>query len=147
MLFRLMPTSSTPVSAKVSDAERGEGSAATSSSLLAGVQLNDPQLRALRFAVIGMGILIVLGLITLIGRIIYIVARPGTQISAQSPTIASEVRASLPGGAVVRSIALQGDRLAIHYDEPGGSTGVAIVDLAGGRVSSRVVLVPDLPKP
>ncbi len=140
-----MSTLSAQNAAKVSETGGFQDSASTPPSLLAGVQLNDPQVRALRFAVIGMGMLIVVGLIALVGRIIYIVARPGTQIAAQSSTIAPEVRASLPGGAVVRSIALQGDRLAIHYDEPGGA-GIAIVDLATGRMSTRISLVPDLPK-
>ncbi len=145
MLWR--PMSSQPPFAPVSDGQRGEDANEASPSLTAGIQLNGPQARALRFAVIAMGVLIVAGLIALIGRIIYIVARPSTQIASQSQSasIAPEVRAALPAGAVVRTIALQGDRLAIHYDEPAGS-GIAIVDLAAGRVLSRVVLVPELPK-
>jgi hypothetical protein len=140
-----MSTQSPSSSAQTADSQRVDEAGESPPSMMAGVQLNDPQVRALRIAVIVMGFLIVAGLIALIGRIIYIVARPSTQIAAQSASIAPEVRASLPAGAVVRTIALQGDRLAIHYEEPAGS-GIAIVDLSTGRMSSRVVLVPDLPK-
>jgi hypothetical protein len=145
MVSRTMSTPSTPNPAKAIEPEAFANEEAVAPSLLTGVQLNDPQVRALRFAVIGMGILIVLGLIALIGRIIYIVARPGPQIASQSSTIAPEVRASLPAGAHIRTVAVQGDRLAIHYDDPAGS-GIAIVDLAIGRVVSRVLIVPDSPK-
>ncbi len=145
MVSRTMSTHTTPNPANAFEPKAVGDEEAVAPSLLAGVQLNDPQVRALRFAVIGMGMLIVLGLIALIGRIIYIVARPGPQIATQSSTIAPEVRASLPAGAHIRSVAIQGDRLAIHYDEPAGS-GIAIVDLATGRVVSRVLIVPDLPK-
>ena len=54
--------------------------------------------------------------------------------------------ATLPAGAQVRGLALQGDRLAIHYDTAAGS-GIAVVDLATGRTLSRVQLVPGAPKP
>jgi Family of unknown function (DUF6476) len=115
-------------------------------SLLADVKLSDPQVRALRVAVIVMGGLLVLGLVALIGRIIYLVARPSGQISGQAATIAPEVQATLPAGAHIRAIALQGDRLAIHYDAPAGS-GIAIIDLASGRTASRILLMPEVPKP
>jgi hypothetical protein len=119
---------------------------APAAALLGNVQLSDPQVRALRIAVIVMGFLIVMGLVALIGRIIYLVARPSAQTATQSSPLATEVTASLPAGAQVRSMSLQGDRIAIHYDAPGGS-GIVVVDLATGRTLSRVQLAPGVPKP
>jgi hypothetical protein len=117
-------------------------------SLLGKVDLNDRQVRWLRIAVIVMGMLIVMGLAAVIGRIIYLVARPSGQIGALSPgsaaPMAPEVRAAIPAGAHVRSVSLQGDRLAIHYETPAGS-GIAIIDLASGRTLGNVVLVPQAP--
>ena len=140
MVIRTMPTNPASKPANTLDDEDNN-----SASLLAGVRLNDPQVRALRIAVIAMAALIVMGLIALIGRIIYIVARPGPQIASQSATIAPEIRAALPADAHVRNIALQGDRMAIHYDAPTGS-GIVIVDLGTGRISSRILLVAEPPK-
>lgn len=116
-------------------------------SLLGDASLSDPQVRALRIAVIVMGVVLVFGLVAVIGRIIYLIARPAAQVSASSGTaLVSEAAATLPAGAHVRNIALQGDRLAIHYETAAGS-GIAVVDLASGRTLSRVHLAPDPPKP
>jgi hypothetical protein len=140
---------SSPTAAPTPQPKPGADDDVPGASVLAGVPLNDPQMRALRVAVIIMGALLVVGLLTLIGRIIYLFARPSpSAISAvtTSASIAPEIRAALPAAAQVRTIALQGDRLAIHFDAPTGS-GIAIVDLASGRVLSRLTLIPDAPKP
>lgn len=115
-------------------------------SVFSQVRLNDPQLRALRIAVIVMGVLLVMGLVAVIGRIIYLMARPAGQVSRAAGAIIAETTATLPAGAVIRTISLQGDRLAIHYDAAAGS-GIAIVDLNSGRTIGRVQLVPEPPKP
>ena len=140
MVTRAMSTQTSPKPITASEVEDGN-----SVSLLAGVQLNDPQVRALRIAVIAMGALIVMGLIALIGRIIYIVARPSTQTASSSGVLAPEIKASLPSGAVVRTVSLNGDRMAIHYDAPTGA-GIAIVDLSSGRTLSNIRLVTEPPK-
>ena len=140
MVTRAMSTQTAPKPSKSSDVDD-----ASSPSLLAGVQLNDPQVRALRIAVIAMGVLIVMGLIALIGRIIYIVARPSAQTASPSGVIAPEIKASLPLGAMVRNIALNGDRMAIHYDAPSGG-GIAVVELSSGRTLSNIRLVTGPPK-
>lgn len=120
--------------------------ATASASLLGNVNLSDPQVRALRIAVIVMGVLLVMGLVAVIGRIVYLMARPAGQISAATGTPAPEIGAKLPAGAQIRSIAIHGDRLAIHYETAAGS-GIAVVDLASGRTLSRVQLTPEAPKP
>lgn len=100
--------------------------------------------RNLKLAVIAMGVLIVLGVLTVIGRIIYLASRGGAQ-SASTSALATAPRLSLPAGATIRSLSMAGDRLAVHFDAASGS-GIAILDLASGKVLSRVELVPEPPR-
>lgn len=95
--------------------------------------------RALKIVVIVLGVLLVLGFFTIVARLVYLAARPSP--SAISPAAGAGVTASLdlPAGANVRSIALSGDRLAVHYDAPSGS-GIAVLDTATGRTLARVRL-------
>jgi hypothetical protein len=57
-----------------------------------------------------------------------------------------EARLPLPAGAAVRGVSLSGDRLLVQYEAShagtGGGGGVVILDLATGKVLSRVELVP-----
>jgi hypothetical protein len=113
-------------------------------SLLGNVNLSDPQVRALRIAVIVMGVLIVMGLVAVIGRIIYLMARPSGQITSHSGRLTPEIAAPLPAGAHIKSVTLQGDRLAIHYEAAAGA-GIVVIDLASGKTLSRVRAVPEAP--
>jgi len=115
-------------------------------SLFGDVNLSSPQVRALRIAIIVMSILIVMGLVAVVGRIIYLITKPAAQVSASTGALVPEVTATLPSGAHVRNVTLQGDRLAIHYETAAG-TGIAVIDLVSGRTLSRVHLAPDPPKP
>ena len=99
------------------------------------------------FAVVTMGIMIVLGVIGLIGRIIYMAntgPRSGPAV-ASGQRLAPASSLAVPAGHAVRQVSLSGDRLAIHYEGPGGG-GIAVVDLATGQVISRVQLVPEVPR-
>ena len=98
--------------------------------------------RMLKVAIVAMGVMVVAGLLTVIGRIVYLASQDGQQASTASGAIAPAARLGLPEGASVRSVALSGDRLAVHYDAPGGS-GIAILDLASGRALSRVDIVQE----
>ncbi len=100
--------------------------------------------RNLKIVVIAMGLLIVLGVLTVIGRIIYLASRGGAQ-SSSSGALATAPRLALPAGAAIRSLSMSGDRLAIHFDAASGA-GIAILDLASGKVMSRVELVPEPPR-
>ncbi len=107
---------------------------------------DDAQMRKLRFAVIAMGALLLLGFATVIGRIVYLLNRspvdPGAAIPAvTSAALPADVRLALPAGATVRNLSLSGNRLAVHYDAPSGA-GIAIVDLATGRAVQRIELAP-----
>jgi uncharacterized iron-regulated membrane protein len=130
--------------------------------LLASVPLNDGQVKGLKIAVTIMTGILVLGVLTLFGRIIYLVARPSPQAAAQiqaqaatqaaastvtpSRAPASAITVPLPLGAVVRHSSLSGERLVLHYDSPTGS-GIVIVDTVSGQIISRVELQPGASKP
>lgn len=100
--------------------------------------------RNLKIVVVAMGLLIVLGVLAVVGRIIYLASRGGAQ-STSSGAIASAPRLALPAGAAIRSLSMSGDRLAVHFDASTGS-GIAVIDLATGKVLSRVELVPEPPR-
>jgi uncharacterized iron-regulated membrane protein len=121
--------------------------------LLASVPLNDGQVKGLKIAVTIMTGILVLGVLTLFGRIIYLVARPAPQSAAaiNTPALVSRAPAAaitvpLPTGAVVRQTSLSGERLALHYDAPSGA-GVVLVDTITGQIISRIALKPDAIKP
>jgi len=107
--------------------------------------------RTMKIVVAALGFLVIAALTAVVVRVIYLASRPTAQPSA--PTVPAEEvrpavpmtdavapsrairpsqRLALPPGAVVRSVALSGDRLAVHY-ETGGKPGVAILDLKTGR--------------
>jgi uncharacterized iron-regulated membrane protein len=106
--------------------------------LLASVPLNDGQVKGLKIAVTIMTGILVLGVLTLFGRIIYLVARPSPQTAAQAQALtatqaaalaaapglrapASAITVALPRGAVVRQSQLVGERLVLQYDSPTGA--------------------------
>jgi hypothetical protein len=99
------------------------------------------QLRILKIAVVVMGIILVIGFAAVIGRIAYLITKGGTAQPPAAHALTKAARLPLPAGAVVRSIALAGDRLAVHYDTPAGA-GVAILDLLSGEPLAHVDLAP-----
>jgi hypothetical protein len=102
--------------------------------------------RTLKLVVVALAVLLLAGLLTVIGRVIYLASSPRTQpgapaSAALSPAIRPELSLALPQGAVVRSVALEGNRLAVHYDA-GGGAGIAVLDLETGRVITSVAIEP-----
>ena len=106
--------------------------------------------RILKIVVAGLAILIIAGLAAVVWRMVELASspkatagKPGAAISAVAPaqTLLAEAELSLPPGAVVRSIALDGNRLAVHYEAPNGS-GIALIELDTGRTLARVRLTP-----
>lgn len=105
--------------------------------------------RLLVFIVSFLGLLIIAGLTAVVLRIIYLSSTPSAPREAQEATqetpaaaaLPSQDRLDLPAGAVVKSVSLSGDRLAVHYEAPSGA-GIAIFDLAGGAVVRRVEVSP-----
>ncbi len=106
--------------------------------------LTQGQLRALQLAVYGMGVLLILGFLVIVGRIIYLIAKtpatpPNPATEAATAPIKSEAQLALPAGANIRHLSVAGNRLAIHYDAPGGSA-IVIFDLSLGIVVSRIAI-------
>jgi hypothetical protein len=93
----------------------------------------------LKFVVVALGVLLVAGLATVIGRIIYLASAPPVQPVASS-TVSSNQTLQLPQGSEVRSISLSGNQMAVHYEMPEGS-GIAVLDLATGREATHVSIV------
>ena len=101
--------------------------------------------RVLVFIVAFLGLLIVAGITAVILRIIYLsstspVQRETASEESGAATTAGN-RLDLPPGAVVKSVSASGDRLAVHYDAPGGA-GIVVLDLATGAVLRRVEIAP-----
>ena len=106
-----------------------------------------PFVRGLKFTVVAMGIMIVLGILTVIGRIVYLASNSQKQavVANSSARLAPAVKLALPAGAQVRQLSLSGDRLAVHYESTAGA-GIAVVSLTTGAVLSRIEVVPELPQ-
>ncbi len=107
-----------------------------------GAILNDEQIRKLRIGVVVMSVILVAGIITLIGRIIYLANRGEGQATPGAVTppravLAAETRLVLPSGATLKSTTLTGDRLVTQYTSPTGD-GLMILDLVTGKTLSHV---------
>lgn len=108
--------------------------------------LTPGQTRWLKIAVVVMGIMIVVGIAVLIGRILYLASQGPRSAAPARAGPATEGSVALPSGATIRNLSLSGDRLAIHYDSPVG-TGIAIVELATGRRLHTLEVVTQPPSP
>ena len=82
-------------------------------------------MRALKALVIGMGVLIVVGLVTVVVTI-----ANRTLDTDRPPT---EAAFAIPSGAEVLETALDGDRMALRLRLPGGAQAIHVFDLATGR--------------
>lgn len=120
--------------------------AAGSGEIVPPTPLTEPHVRLLKIAVVAMGLMIVVGLAAVIGRIIYLGSSGQKQAAvSQTARAGGSGRLALPQQASVKHLALSGDRLAVHYEGPAGA-GIAIVDAASGALISRIELVPDVPR-
>jgi uncharacterized iron-regulated membrane protein len=143
----------TPVQQPVQPASRprDDDEEAASPGLLASVPLNQRQVKGLQTAVTIMTGVLIVGLLTLFGRIIYLAARPSAVPATLAVTAPGRVPAvamtvPLPVGAILQQVSLSGERLALHYAGPGGS-GILLVDTISGQIISRIVIKPDPAKP
>jgi len=101
------------------------------------------QLRKLKIAVVVMGVILILGFAGLIWRIVYLINKD-RPVAGAAATLVRDARLPLPSGAAVKSMALSGNRLAVHYDGPAGA-GIAILDLVTGQPVSQIDLAPQVP--
>lgn len=100
--------------------------------------------RVLVFIVTFLGLLILAGLAAILIKIIYLSSAPPAQPAAADVAGAVALagdRLDLPAGAVVKTVAVGGDRLAVHYEAP-GAPGIVVVDIATGSVLRRLTVVP-----
>lgn len=103
----------------------------------------------LKFVVIFLGVLLVLGFVVVVGTIVYRLANSDPPAVAAigsaavaGPEIAellSEIELSLPSGSEITGHDLDGARLAIRLQGAAGAE-IWIVDLTSGQVVSRVRL-------
>lgn len=109
----------------------------------AGAILTDQQVARLRMAVVVMTAVLVIGVMTLIGRIIYLASTRGEVVaataSAAAVSLTPEAMVTLPTGHDLKSATLSGNRLLIHHVGPSGD-GLMILDLATGSVQSRITV-------
>ena len=101
----------------------------------------------LKFIVIFLGILLILGFAVLVGTIVYRLVNsepkeaPGVVTTAAEKTavtaLLSEIELALPAGSQITGHDLDGARLAIRLQTAAG-TEIWIVDLTSGQVASRV---------
>jgi hypothetical protein len=94
-------------------------------------------LRNLKIVVIALAVLILAGLATIVGRVIYLASGAPTQPAAPSLAVSPEQSLGLPAGAQVRSVSLSGNWLAVHY-EAAGEEGIAVLDLQTGQAVTSV---------
>ena len=85
---------------------------------------------------------LVIGVMTLIGRIIFLASNRGETAptaSPAAPALMPEAALALPSGHDVKSVAMSGNRLLVHHVGPTGD-GIIILDLATGAMISRVTV-------
>jgi Family of unknown function (DUF6476) len=106
-----------------------------------GRPMSDAQIKRLKIAIAVMTALLIVGIVTLIARVIYLASsRPeqaGTALPAVSGQWLAEIRLKLPAGATLKTSTLQGNRLLAQYGGPSGD-GILILDLATGKPVSHV---------
>ncbi|MGI9426304.1 MAG: DUF6476 family protein [Hyphomicrobiaceae bacterium] len=101
--------------------------------------LSQTHVKILKFAVVAMGVMIFVGLAVIIGRVIYLASSSDDPAPATVNTIVPAGQISLPDGARVSQMTMNGDRLAIYY-EAGEKSGLVILDLRTGRQISQFAI-------
>ena len=107
--------------------------------------LTSPQLKALKIAVVVMGVILIVGFGVIVARIFYLTSnrlppRIAPDTPAMLPAPLAEQRLRLPAGAVVQSLTLAGNRLAVHHRSDAVTEAITILDLATGAVVSRIAI-------
>jgi hypothetical protein len=108
---------------------------------LPGTVFTPRQVRVLKIAVIVMGILLVGGFAFVLAAIVYQASRGGQGRPAEaSSPVATELH--IPKDATIGTLALDGDRLALHLNSAAGPE-ILVLDLATGKTLARVRLKPE----
>ena len=105
-------------------------------SLFLPARNDSPSLRGLKYAVIGMGVILILGFFVILGRIVYLTSRMDASIQVDKA-----LTLTVPTGAEVVTMALDGNRLAVHLSGPDrGERVIKIIDLRTGNTVSSIHL-------
>ncbi len=118
---------------------------------LPGTVFTPRQVRVLKVAVIVMGLLLVGGFAFVLAAIVYQAshggqATPSAEAAAGAGTSGAGTPAlselPIPKDATVTSLALDGDRLALHLSSPAGGE-IAVIDVRSGKIIARIKLKPE----
>ena len=109
---------------------------------LPGTVFTPRQVRALKIAVIVMGILLVGGFAFVLAAIVYQASKGGQSGVGMVETPGGvEAALPVPKEATVTSLSLDGDRLALHLNSSAGAE-IVVIDLQTWLVVARVKLAP-----
>jgi hypothetical protein len=100
--------------------------------------------RTLKRIVIGLGMAILLAFAAVVYGMVLRASRIGEteRPSMAAGSLEPQAILKLPPGAHIRTMALDGNRLAVHF-EAAGKPGIAIMDVKSGQVLSRIDIVTD----
>jgi hypothetical protein len=107
--------------------------------------------RALKFAVIGMGVLVVLGLAIIVatvakrlgaGKAPETAAALAVPTPSRPPAAFGDTLVSIPRGGRMVDFRVDGGRLLIHVRPPGLEDVIHVVDLETGRILGTVTVAP-----
>ena len=103
--------------------------------------LTTGQVKALKWAIGIMSLMIVGALLAIFARVIYLssIKKPTAVPASSIATLAPQHKLALPAGSVVKSLSLEGDRLLVHYETSTGH-GAAVLDLTTGKSLSKVTI-------
>ena len=118
------------------------------------IEAEEKKIRMLKRIVAGLGILIVLGVLALVGGLIYKSSQIGTdqqaiaQTDTQTPApvlevdeLPSNISLALPKGAVIEDITLNGTNLAVRWWQADiNQNHIWILDLRSGEVVQRIAV-------
>src|SRR3990170_5891621 len=108
---------------------------------LPGTVFTPRQVRVLKIAVIVMGLLLVGGFAFVLAAIVY-QASKGEQSSTPSGEEAVAAELHIPKDASISTLALDGDRLALHL-QSSARPGIVVIDLKTGKTLARIKLEPE----
>jgi hypothetical protein len=95
----------------------------------------------LKIAVIVMGLLLVGGFAFVLAAIVYQASKGGQDRAGSAVLGGLDTELSIPRDAAVSSLALDGNRLALHLNSAAGAE-IVVVDVTSGKVLSRIKLKP-----
>ncbi len=100
----------------------------------------------MKAVVIGLGVLIFVALGLIAARLVMLASegQSGHAVKAGLP-LQRAIDLAIPAGASVKSLSLDGGRLAVHYGVGAAQT-IAVIDLGSGRVISRVEITAETQK-